>query len=184
MNHVRTMTGIAFLLSVMLAACQPRQIAKPVEQAPAQQQTYSDPFAYCAAKGTIDAPDAGYTGDALPDALIDAFYTAAGLDPSGMPSEVFKQQTFWRCLDGKVYACSVGANLPCQVKMKIDPTPSEPIKAYCTTTPDAEFVPMSVTGHDTIFSWRCVKGKPEVTHVEELDTRGYMKRIWYELAQP
>jgi hypothetical protein len=31
------------------------------------QARFSDPFAYCAAVGTIDAPDARYTGPRVPD---------------------------------------------------------------------------------------------------------------------
>lgn len=171
-------------ISMMLAACQPRQIAKPVESAPAAQAAFTDPFAYCAAKGTIDKPGADYTGEALPEVLINAYKKAAGLESSSMPSEVFKQETSWRCMDGKVYACSVGANLPCQAKVSTDKTPSPAIVDFCKTSPDADVIPMSVTGHETIFSWRCVKGAPEAKQVDEADAQGYMKSIWYELAQP
>src|SRR5215213_4012987 len=34
-------------------------------------ETYSDPFAYCAAVGTLDEPDARYTGEAVPDVIAE-----------------------------------------------------------------------------------------------------------------
>ncbi|MGC9335618.1 MAG: hypothetical protein ACP5JJ_15830, partial [Anaerolineae bacterium] len=32
-------------------------------------EAYADPFAYCAAVGTVDAPDANYTGPAVPESV-------------------------------------------------------------------------------------------------------------------
>ncbi len=60
----------AFLVLWMagMAACSPqvptaeRVSPTPTASPALTQATYSDPFAYCAAVGTIDAPDARYTG--------------------------------------------------------------------------------------------------------------------------
>src|SRR5664280_2603081 len=45
--------------------------------------TYTDPFAYCAAVGTIDAPDSRYTGDPIPLMIIQGYLKAAGLENNG-----------------------------------------------------------------------------------------------------
>jgi ABC-type phosphate transport system substrate-binding protein len=51
------------LIVVCLAGC--GAAAAPADtSAP---KAYADPFAYCAAVGTIDAPDASFTGPAVPE---------------------------------------------------------------------------------------------------------------------
>jgi hypothetical protein len=132
--------------------------------------------------GTIDAPDARYTGAKVPDAIIEGFKQAAGLQASTEPSDIFKQATTWRCMDGKVYACNFGANLPCDSKADTNSVPTQPMAEYCTANPGSDFIPMSVTGHATIYSWRCVQDKPQVNEqIAKVDARGYLAQIWYRL---
>ena len=69
-------------------------------------KTYDDPFAYCAAVGTQDAPDARYTGEAVPDSVISGYLQAAGLSGSTEPIDVLRQSTTWRCMDGSVMCCA------------------------------------------------------------------------------
>ena len=145
--------------------------------------SYTDPFAYCAAVGTIDAPDARYTGPQVPDEIVNGFKKAAGLENSTEPLEMFKKTTIWRCMDSKVYACNFGANLPCNSKANTDKTPTQAMTDFCTANPDSEFIPMSVTGHSTIYSWHCVKGTPELLdQIEKVDAAGYLAQIWYALS--
>ena len=50
-----------------------------------QARTYTDPFSYCGAVGTIDTPDQRYAGAAVPPAIAAAFATPArieGLQPA------------------------------------------------------------------------------------------------------
>lgn len=148
------------------------------------QEGYNDPFAYCAAIGTIDTPDARYTGLQINDEIIDGYKTAAGLGSSTEPMEMFKKTTIWRCMNNRVYACNFGANLPCSSKANTDRTPSPAIKDYCKTNPDSDFIPMSVTGHETIYSWHCAKDAPEVLdRIEKVDVAGYLANIWYQSRQ-
>ena len=93
-----------------------------VTPAPSQ-QTFNDPFVYCAAVGTVDLPDSRYTGPKITDEIINGFKKAAGLETSTEPMEMFKKTTIWRCMDSKVYACNFGANLPCSSKANTDKTP-------------------------------------------------------------
>ena len=144
------------------------------------QETYNDSFAYCAAVGTIDAPDARYTGPQISDEIINGYKAAAGLESSTEPMEMFKKTTIWRCMNNQVYVCNFGANLPCDSKANTDRTPSSAMEDYCKANPDSDFIPMSVTGHETIYSWHCVKDNPDVLdQIEEVDAAGYLKNIWY-----
>lgn len=175
------------LLALTLSACSaqveltasptlpPAEIPTPV--------TYSDPFAYCMAVGTIDAPDARYTGPQISDEIVNGFIAAAGLQASTEPMDMFKKMTIWRCMDGQVYACNFGANLPCDSKANTNQVPTPEMAEYCKANPDSDFIPMYVTGHDTIYSWRCVKGVPEMLEqIAQVDAAGYLANIWYPIV--
>lgn len=178
--------AIFLFLGMITTACAP-QVGTTTSAAPTSVptpvsagETYTEPFAYCAAVGTIDAPDARYTGPQIPDEVINGFKKAAGLEASTEPMDMFKKTTIWRCMDGKVYACNFGANLPCSSKANTDKTPTQAMNDYCTTNPSSEFIPMSVTGHSTIYSWHCINGSPELLdQIEKVDKAGYLEQIWY-----
>jgi len=145
-------------------------------------KTFTDPFSYCATVGTIDTPDARYTGTQVPDGIINGFKKAAGLEASTEPTDMFKKTTIWRCMDNEVYACNFGANLPCNSKANTDETPSQAMEDYCRAHPDSDFIPMSVTGHSTIYSWHCIKDTPKLLdQIEKVDAAGYLAQIWYEI---
>lgn len=170
------------------AACSPKAgPASPTASAASAPRApttvaFADPFAYCAAVGTVDTPDARYSGPAVPDVIINGFKKAAGLEASTEPIEMFRKTTIWRCMDGKVYACNFGANLPCDSKGNTDRTPSKAMEDYCFANPDSDVIPMSVTGHDTVYSWRCAKESPQLLEqIAQLDAAGYLAQIWYEL---
>ena len=59
---------------------------------------------------------------------------------------MLRAQAKFRCMDGKVYACFIGANLPCG---KLNTSRHNAgAEAYCRTDPEADFIPMAATGHD------------------------------------
>lgn len=146
-------------------------------------KVFSDPFDYCASVGTIDAPDSRYTGDPVPDAVINGFKKAAGLEASTEPMDMFKKTTSWRCMDGKVVACNVGANLPCSSKADTNKTPTQAMQDYCSANPGSDFIPMSVTGHATIYSWHCAKDGAELLkQIVDVDAAGYLANIWYAIS--
>ena len=176
------------LLMLTLSACSAQvKAADPATAAPTAvqaltQKTFSDPFSYCSAVGTIDAPDARYTGDPVPDEVINGFKKAAGLEFSTEPMDMLKKTTIWRCMDNQVYACNYGANLPCSSKANTDKTPTQAMQDFCTANPNSDFIPASVTGHSTIYSWHCVKDSPELLdQVDKVDAAGYLARIWYAI---
>ena len=146
------------------------------------QMTYSDPFAYCSAVGTIDTPDSLYTGVPLPDSIIQGFLKAAGLQNNGEPMEFLQKSTIWRCMNKSVYVCNFGANLPCDSKADTDKNPTQAMQDFCQTNQDAVGIPMSVTGHATIYFWGCIKDTPKlVRQIDQVDAAGYITNIWYEL---
>jgi hypothetical protein len=162
----------AVVVAVVLTACA------------ATAQTYTDPFRYCAAVDTIDAPDARYTGAAVPPAVAQGLRRAFHA-PADAPIETFTRGTSWRCADGGVYACNVGANLPCDVKADTSRTPSPPVAEFCRQNPTATVIPMVVTGRASIYEWRCAGGAPAIERqVTAPDSRGYLQNIWYPISPP
>jgi len=89
----------------------------------------------------------------------------------------------WRCMNGSVYGCFVGANLPCQAKADTSRTPTQEEKDFCAQNPNADVIPMVVTGRETVYEWRCTNGVPEITRqFDQPDARGFLSRIWYEIS--
>lgn len=179
---------LSLTLFTLIAACSPQvETAAPPPSAAVFKDTpatatFSDPFAFCAALGRIDAPDNRYTGDPVPDAIIEGFKKAAGLENSTMPADMFIKSTIWRCMENKVYACNFGANLPCASKANTSTNPTQSMNDFCKANPNAEFLPMSETGHDTIYSWHCAGEIAEVVEqISEVDASGYIANIWYSI---
>ena len=142
--------------------------------------TFTDPFAYCAAVGTLDAPDARYAGPKMPAAIVNGLQKALNL--TGTPAPPITQNSFWRCMEGKVYACTVGANLPCLDKANLSKTPSPGMLEYCRANPTADFIPAYVTGHNAVYEWQCKAGVPEAgKQVAQVDAQGFIAGIWYQI---
>ena len=143
--------------------------------------SYSDPFAYCAAVGTIDVPGADYTGPQAPESVARGLQTA--LNAPDTPLSVLENGMSWRCMGGSVYACFVGANLPCDAKANTDQTPTQAETDYCIQNPNVDFIPAVVTGRETVYEWRCTDGTPEIVQqVFHPDAQGYISEIWYQIS--
>ncbi len=176
------------VLAMLVVACSPKvgAIASATSNLPpansSTADSFTEPFAYCAAVGTADAPDSRYTGAPIPDEIINGFKKAAGLEASTEPIDMLRKTTIWRCMESKVYACNFGANLPCDSKANTDRMPSQSMEDYCQANPNSDMMPASVTGHTTIYSWHCVKDLPQVLEqIEQVDSAGYWVKIWYEI---
>ncbi len=184
---------IVGIVAVALVSCTPTGTAQPQSPVPSptavtpattSAATFTDPFAYCAAVGTIDSPDDRYTGPKMPDELAEALRKASG-GSDDAPLDMFKEGGYWRCMDGKVYACTVGANLPCADKANTDRTPTDAENEFCQENPDADVIPAAVTGHETIYDWSCKGKTPEAgQQVFHTDARGFITEIWYEISKP
>ncbi len=161
------------------ATAAPTSASTPVVDA----ATYNDPFAYCAAVGTVDEPDDRYTGEELP--LVIAEGIRAAFNAEDVALEVYQRGTVWRCMDGKVYACNVGANIPCQSKGDLSRQPSQPMVDYCKENAGSDFIPAVVTGRTTIYEWGCDETEPVIIDTyTEVDSEGFLQYAWHELTPP
>ena len=152
-------------------------------QVTAAQSSAADPFVYCATVGNLDAPDARWTGAKVPDAVLTGITKALNLAPD-MPKDLLAQSTFWRCMNNKVYACTVGANIPCQEKADTNKTPSAAMNDFCKASPASDFIPAYVTGRATVYDWKCTNGTATVNkQLTQPDARGFLAVFWYEISK-
>ncbi len=143
--------------------------------------TYTDPFPYCTAVDTVDAPDERYTGPNVPKIIAEGLRKT--FNTPDTPLEVYMRGTFWRCMNGKVYACNVGANLPCEANANTNRAPTQSENDFCQQHPDADVIPTVVTGRETVYEWRCNNGVPEIVRqFVQPDARGFLPNIWYEIS--
>ena len=146
---------------------------------PSSAHTWRDPVAYCRAVGTVDAPDRRYVGPKEIDWMRRPFVAdgpATGPDGNAIPIA-------WRCADGQVKACAFGANVPCDSKANVSRIPGRGAVSYCRENPDSDDIPMAATGHDTIYDWRCHRGRAVAGKVVlPVDRLGYQKAFWRTVA--
>jgi hypothetical protein len=87
---------------------------------------------------------------------------------------------FVRCVGPKLMGCYIGANLDCYKADKSRTLPGA--TAWCRENPGSKIIPMSATGHDTIYEWSCngrraVAGPAMMT----VDSQGYIAENWKEI---
>ncbi len=143
----------------------------------ADQAAVSDPFAWCAQQG-----DTEIIGGPLPGKLVSAM-VAQGLVAEEAPPHV-QQANDWRCMEGQVWVCPLGANLPCAEKADLSREPSQAVADWCQANAGAD-VPAYVTGRATVFSWKC-DGTTAVIQrqVSAADPAGFLSAFWYPLEEP
>ncbi len=177
-----TVTPIQVVTQVVVA---PNPTAFVIIQPPATPTPVgiSDPFAYCTVAVNADTPGAPYSGAKNPESVVKGLIKAAKMAPD-IPLEVATNLTLWRCMDKQVWACTVGANLPCGEKADTSRTPAQAVSDYCKTNRNASVIPAVVTGRATVYEWRCSNGAPQI--VKELfkpDARGFISAFWYQIPQ-
>ncbi|HOC21948.1 MAG TPA: hypothetical protein PKL16_10655 [Anaerolineae bacterium] len=177
----KSLAVLSLAVVVFIAACSAPASQNTPTQPATEQTLYADPFAYCAAVGTVDAPDARYNGPEMPDSVIQGLIQQ-GVISADAPAE-FQKSAVWRCMDGQVWACHFGANLPCLEKADTSQTPTSEMESFCATNPTAEGIPAAVTGRATVYEWKCTDGKPEVgQQLFHVDAQGFLGDFWYELT--
>lgn len=183
-NELRQLIDVVFVVA-FLTACLGTPASTPAVGTPSsnrdvEQIRYTDPFAYCAAVGTVDTPDERYTGSKIPDVIVQGLIQQ-GIVSAGAPRE-FVENAVWRCMNGKVLVCHFGANLPCLEKADMGRVPTEGMEEFCQANPATDYIPAVVTGRATVYQWACKDGKPEVIKtLFKPDERGYLSDFWYEL---
>jgi hypothetical protein len=143
--------------------------------------SFTDPFAYCAAAGTVDAPDGRYAGEKMPDSIVRGMIRL-GITSANAPPEI-RRNAVWRCMNSHVRVCHFGANIPCLEKADTSQSPPAGMKAFCAENPATDTIPAAATGRATVFQWRCTSGKPEaVKRIFRSDQQGYFADFWHELT--
>lgn len=151
---------IASVAVVSAMACLAVGVCRQASAAPADGVK-----AFCAANPNDDNPSRSYPAGKT----------------GGVPPEVAKAgANTWRCMDGKVLVCNVGADgYPCQ-KLDPDPKPAKPVRDFCAAHPGSDFVPMYVIG-DSATTWRCDSVTPKPLKTQPLDARNFVKGAWNAL---
>lgn len=127
------------------------------------------PAAMCKRVGTDD------TTRPIPQSLVPAVNAAFGV---WMPDQVAMDSSVFRCAEGHVMVCTVGANLPCG-KANTSRAPNAGELQWCGDNPNAAFIPAVATGHDTIYQWRCHAGSPHIVRQSlQVDQRGFVAGYW------
>ncbi len=80
------------------------------------------------------------------------------------------------------YPTNYGANLICA---KADVARSSTgTERYCRENPGSDVVPMSATGHATIYSWECIGNKARIKSGSvPVDIRGFIANQWKRLGE-
>ena len=117
----------------------------------------------------------------MPDAIVQGM-VRQGIVTADAPPD-FQDNAVWRCMDGQVWVCHFGANLPCLEKADTAQEPTPAMQEFCQANPGAEIIPAAVTGRATVYEWKCSDGQPEITRqVFHSDPQGYLSDFWVELA--
>jgi hypothetical protein len=158
-----TRPPVHIALSVVLALLGVVPALRGVSAAAAPRES---PRSYCARVGTDD------TLRAPPPSLAPAIRRLFNIRGHYAP-----KAAYYRCADGAVKVCFVGANLPCSKANTRKNLPA--VARWCETHPDTESIPLYVTGHDSLYSWHCV-GSKAVTGAPHgpLDARGFFTEYW------
>ncbi|MFA0810168.1 hypothetical protein [Microbulbifer epialgicus] len=175
---------VYILASAALWLCGSVSLAETEQNKGKYLGAFNDPVVYCRVVVNADNPEEPYIGPAKPQVVLSGIYQAAGIS-AGAPRDWVVGGTFWRCMDGEVYACFVGANLPCEEKADTSREPSDAIAAYCKSNPASEAIPTIVTGRATVFEWRCKNAVPEIIRQAlQVDARGFIANYWYRVDSP
>ena len=166
--------GICALLAAAVLAVLPL-VAPPLAAHAAGPAEASGPAARCA-RMTDDDTVRGYD-PALRDGFLRAWRKSFPGGTTKPDEALLRAQSHYRCMDGHLYACFTGANLPCD---KLDQRRvNAGAEEFCWANPASDSIPMAATGHDTPYEWRCRNGRAEVVGtVQEPDARGFGKALW------
>ena len=127
------------------------------------------PAKFCARVDTDD------TLRPIPESLVPEVNSVFGTD---IPARAAMDTTVFRCVDRRVMVCTVGANLPCG-SANASRTPTAAMSQWCRDNREATFIPAVVSGHDTIYAWRCLDGEPQVARqTGQVDPRGFAAQYW------
>ncbi len=132
---------------------------------------YTNPFAYCKAVVDQDGGEGGvedsrYVGTNPPAVVVNAMMNK-------FPN--IRGPYTWRCMDGDVYGCYMGASGRACAKRDTSQRQLSAIGQFCANNPNA-IVPNSLNYSSS--EWRCNGTIPIVVKSWPVDKRGYLKDSW------
>jgi hypothetical protein len=87
----------------------------------------------------------------------------------------------WRCMDGKVMVCSLGASgAACSKTDLYDARRKKAFADYCHQFPNQDFID-EATSRGLASTWRCVGSKPRMVKKTPVDHKGYYLSAWKPL---
>ena len=122
---------------------------------------------YCVVHRNVDNPGRDFYGAAYKTDIVPPAVIKAGANT-------------WRCMDGRVQVCAVGADGRACGKLDPGLSPAKPVRAYCGVNPGSDFVPMVVIGNSAT-TWRCTGAVPYPLETQKLDKRGFVVGRWRAL---
>ncbi len=115
----------------------------------------------------------------IPSALISEARQLFGFS-AGAPAAWIQKSTSFRCMAAQVWLCNYGANLVCGRANARRSSPGA--RKFCEENPGADAVPMTATGHDTIYEWKCAGKTAQISRqIETADPRGFIAGNWKRL---
>jgi hypothetical protein len=73
--------------------------------------------------------------------------------------------TAWRCMNGSVYVCEMGASGRGCMKTGHSTAPHDGIRQWCRENPNIDYVPGALLAGVAI-TWRCLRGRPVIVETE------------------
>jgi hypothetical protein len=129
----------------------------------------TSPAEYCRQIETDD------TLRAVPLSLVPAVVRLFQLE--GMPVQQVQRSTYFRCAERHLLVCTVGANLACGKAETRRDLPG--VVAWCMEHAGSRNIPAYVTGHATIYQWRCDGPRPVASRSAlSVDHREFISQNW------
>lgn len=150
------------------------------ERAPVQevqpQITFDDPALFCAANPNIEGTNASYVGMALP-----SWIAGAVVGMTGAVGTTQRDAYNWRCMDGRVLACSSSADGAACTRPSQALEPTAAILNHCRDNRNGT-VPPAVAGN-TVPIWTCRSGEPIISGYRSgVDPSGYFAENWVDVT--
>jgi hypothetical protein len=141
-------------------------------------QTFTNLFDYCEAVGTTDYIDTHVFIGEFP------YAKARAASQIGPDYDYLTDQNYvWRCVKGAVMSC-VWTNQEICGRVDISRVPTRAMSDFCRKSPDTDFIPLAVTGHQpTMYAWDCRQGLAAITQqLTTPDEQGYPPEEWKKLT--
>ena len=137
---------------------------------------FSDPVSYCASNPDVEIIGAPYVGQPMPS------WISAAIKPVQSGARTSDSSTSnWRCMSGRVYACSSNNGAAGCAKPVDERVPNVAMIAYCKKKKRG-VIPMELAGN-VISTWECISKVPNIAGTRtDIDKAGYVLGQWGDVT--